>query len=54
MTEGELLEHVFEGLSRAETGGEILGADEARQWPDGARVHFLRQAGRRGAHSLGA
>ena len=41
MTESELLEHVFERLSRAEAGEEIFGTDEARQWPDGALVSLI-------------
>lgn len=36
MTESDLLEHIFERLSRAETGVEIFGADESTQWPEGA------------------
>jgi hypothetical protein len=36
MTEGGLLEHIFERLSRADSGQEIFGADEAAQWPGGA------------------
>jgi hypothetical protein len=34
MTEGDLLEHIFERLSRADSGQEIFGADEAAQWPE--------------------
>jgi hypothetical protein len=33
MTEGGLLEHIFERLDRADSGEEIFGADEATQWP---------------------
>jgi hypothetical protein len=36
MTEGGLLEHIFERLSRADSGGEIISADEAAQWPESA------------------
>lgn len=36
MTEHGLLEHIFERLSRADSGEEIFGADEAAQWPGGA------------------
>jgi hypothetical protein len=36
MTESDLLEHIFERLSRADSGQEIFGADEAAQWPGGA------------------
>ena len=36
MTESGLLEHIFEQLSRAESGHEIFGVDEAAQWPGGA------------------
>jgi hypothetical protein len=36
MTESDLLEHIFERLSRADSGEEIFGADEAAQWPGGA------------------
>jgi len=36
MTERGLLEHIFERLSRADSGEEIFGADEAAQWPGGA------------------
>ena len=36
MTESGLLEHIFERLSRADSGEEIFGADEAAQWPGGA------------------
>jgi hypothetical protein len=36
MTEGDLLEHIFERLSRADSGEEIFGADEAAEWPGGA------------------
>jgi hypothetical protein len=36
MTESGLLEHIFERLSRADSGEEIFGAGEAVQWPEGA------------------
>jgi hypothetical protein len=36
MTEGDLLEHIFERLCRADSGQEIFGADEAAQWPESA------------------
>jgi hypothetical protein len=36
MTEGGLLEHIFERLSRADSGQEIFGADEAALWPESA------------------
>jgi hypothetical protein len=36
MTESDLLEHIFERLSRADSGQEIFGADEGAQWPGGA------------------
>jgi len=36
MTESGLLEHIFERLSRADSGEEIFGADEAAQWSGGA------------------
>jgi hypothetical protein len=36
MTESGLLEHIFERLSRADSGQEIFGADEATLWPGGA------------------
>lgn len=36
MTESGLLEHIFERLSRADSGEEIFGADEAAQWPESA------------------
>jgi hypothetical protein len=36
VTEGDLLEHIFERLSRAGSGEEIFGADEAAQWPESA------------------
>ena len=36
MTESDLLEHIFERLSRADSGQEIFGADEAAQWPGDA------------------
>jgi len=36
MTEGDLLEHIFERLSRADSGQELFGADEAAQWPESA------------------
>ena len=36
MTESGLLEHIFERLSRADSGQEIFGADEAAQWPESA------------------
>ncbi len=36
MTEGDLLEHIFERLCRADSGEEIFGADEVAQWPESA------------------
>jgi hypothetical protein len=36
MTESDLLEHIFERLSRADSGQEIFGADEGAHWPGGA------------------
>jgi hypothetical protein len=36
MTESGLLEHIFERLSRADSGEEIFGADEVAQWPESA------------------
>jgi hypothetical protein len=36
MTESDLLERIFERLSRADSGEEIFGADEAAQWPESA------------------
>jgi hypothetical protein len=36
VTEGDLLEHIFERLSRADSGQEIFGADEVADWPAGA------------------
>ncbi|MGH8209594.1 MAG: hypothetical protein ACREU6_08360 [Steroidobacteraceae bacterium] len=42
MTGRALLEHIFARLSRAESGGEIFGTDEARQWPDGALAGLIR------------
>ena len=36
MTEGDLLEHIFERLSRADSGEEIFGADEVAQWRESA------------------
>ena len=36
MTEGDLLEHIFERLCRANSGEEIFGADEVAQWPESA------------------
>ncbi|MGH6796530.1 MAG: hypothetical protein ACREDH_15345 [Methylocella sp.] len=44
MTENGLLEHIFERLSRADSGGEIFGADEAMQWPGGA-IEVLIKSG---------
>jgi hypothetical protein len=34
MTETGLLKHIFERLSRAGSGEEIFGADEAARWPE--------------------
>lgn len=42
MTKSELLEHIFERLTRAETGAEIFGADEAQQWPEGALASLVK------------
>jgi hypothetical protein len=42
MTESDLLEHIFERLSRADSGQEIFGADEAAQWPGGALEAFIK------------
>jgi hypothetical protein len=36
MTESDLLEHIFERLSRADSGQEIFGADEVAEWPESA------------------
>jgi hypothetical protein len=36
MTASGLLEHIFERLSRADSGEEIFGADEVAQWPESA------------------
>src|ERR1700730_11409978 len=36
MTEGDLLEHIFERLCRADSGEAIFGADEAAHWPENA------------------
>jgi hypothetical protein len=36
MTESGLLGHIFERLSRADSGQEIFGANEAAQWPESA------------------
>jgi hypothetical protein len=36
MTESGLLEHIFDRLSRADSGEEIFGADEVAQWPESA------------------
>jgi hypothetical protein len=40
--ESGLLEHIFERLSRADSGQEIFGADEAAQWPEGALEVLIR------------
>ena len=42
MTEGDLLEHIFERLSRADSGEEIFGADEAAQWPESALEALIK------------
>lgn len=42
MTEGGLLEHIFERLSCADSGQEIFGADEATQWPGGALETLIK------------
>jgi hypothetical protein len=42
MTEGGLLEHIFERLSRADSGQEIFGADEAVQWPESALEALIK------------
>ena len=42
MTEGGLLEHIFERLSRADSGQEIFGADEAARWPGGALEALIK------------
>jgi hypothetical protein len=42
MTESDLLEHIFERLSRADSGQEIFGADEAAQWPGGALEGLIK------------
>jgi hypothetical protein len=42
MTESGLLEHIFERLSRAGSGQEIFGADEAAQWPESALEALIR------------
>jgi len=42
MTESGLLEQILERLGRAEPDGEIIGADEAGQWPDGALASLIK------------
>jgi hypothetical protein len=42
MTESGLLEHIFERLSRADSGEEIFGADEAAQWPESAHEVLVK------------
>jgi hypothetical protein len=42
MMESELLEHIFERLSRADSGQEIFGADEVAQWPGGALEALIK------------
>ena len=42
MTESELLEQVFERLSGADAVREMFGADEVRQWPDGALANLVK------------
>src|SRR3979411_2847033 len=42
MTEGDLLEHIFKRLSRADSGEEIFSADEAAQWPESALEGLIR------------
>jgi hypothetical protein len=42
MTESDLLEHIFERLSRADSGEEIFGADEAAQWPESALEALIK------------
>src|ERR1700733_4629194 len=44
MTASGLLGHIFERLSRSDSGVEIFGADEAAEWPDGA-LNALSKAG---------
>jgi hypothetical protein len=44
MTEGDLLEHIFERLCRADAGEEIFGGDEAAEWPAGV-LDVLTEAG---------
>lgn len=42
MTEGELLEHVFDRLVQSSTGAEIFGAIEAQQWPENALACLIK------------
>ncbi len=42
MTEGDLLEHIFERLCRADSGEEIFGADEVAQWPESAHEVLVK------------
>jgi hypothetical protein len=42
MTESDLLEHIFERLSRADSGEEVFGADEAAQWPESALEALIK------------
>jgi hypothetical protein len=49
MTEQELLAHMLDRLSRAESAQELFGADEIAEWPVGAfealaKAELLRQA----------
>jgi hypothetical protein len=44
MTEGDLLEHIFERLCRADAGEEIFGGDEAAEWAAGV-LDVLTEAG---------
>ena len=42
MTESDLIEHIFERLSRANSGQELFGADEAARWPGGALKALIK------------
>lgn len=42
MTEGDLLEHIFERLCRADLREEFFGAAEAAQWPESALEGLIK------------
>lgn len=42
MTEGDLLEHIFERLCRADSREEVFGAAEAAQWPESALEGLIK------------